>query len=320
MGAQDLSVVSTRDVRDGYFAALERVTAASWLSGVANRFDSDQAAENYPMLSNVPRMREWIGGRQMKPLTGQKLTIYNKHYEATVGVPIPWMRRDKTGQIQTRLDDLAGEGEAHWQTLSTTLILAGPSTVCYDGQYYFDTDHVEGNSGTQSNDITVDISAVPGAGTDNTVTAPNAVQMQYAIVAGISKILGFKDEQGRGMNANARSFLVTVPMGLWIPAVAALSPLRTAALAQNLNPQGLAGLVIDVQMLPELTWTDSFAVWRTDASTKGLILQEETTPDLKILGEDSEHAFKNDEIIVGVDAWRGADYGLWQRACYVTMT
>jgi len=319
MSVQGLEVVSTRDVRDMYFAALERVTQTSWLAGVANRFDSDQAAENYPMLGNVPRMREWIGGRQQKALTGNKLTIYNKHYEATVGVPLTWLRRDKTGQIRTRLDDLSTEGEAHWQTLATTLIANGSSTVCYDGQYYFDTDHLEGDSGTQSNKITVDISAVPGAGSDNTITAPNAVQMQYAIISGIAKVLGFKDEQGRGMNANARSFLVTVPLGLWIPAVAALSPLRTAAMTQNLNIQGLENFSISVQMLPESAWTDTFAVWRTDASTKGLILQEETLPDLKILGEDSEHAFKNDEMLVGVDAWRGADYGLWHRACLVTL-
>jgi hypothetical protein len=36
--------------------------------------------------------------------------------------------------------------------------------------------------------------------------------------------------------------------------------------------------------------------------------------------ESSEYAFDNDAIQIGIDAWRGADYGLWQRACYVTMT
>ena len=73
-------------------------------------------------------------------------------------------------------------------------------------------------------------------------------------------------------------------------------------------------------MVPKLTWTDSFAVWRTDGAIKCLIRQEETKPTLKVLDENSEHAFKNDEIQVGTDCWRAADYGQWQGACYVTMT
>ena len=52
---------------------------------------------------------------------------------------------------------------------------------------------------------------------------------------------------------------------------------------------------------------------------KGLIRQEETTPQLKVKGPDSEFAFDNDAIQIGVDAWRGADYGMWQRSCYVTL-
>ena len=80
-----------------------------------------------------------------------------------------------------------------------------------------------------------------------------------------------------------------------------------------------AGLQIDIQMMPELTWTDSFGVWRTDSPIKGLIRQNETDPLVKMKDENSEFAFDNDAVQIGIDAWRGADYGLWQRACYVTM-
>jgi phage major head subunit gpT-like protein len=50
-----------------------------------------------------------------------------------------------------------------------------------------------------------------------------------------------------------------------------------------------------------------------------LIRQNEMDPVLKLKDENSEFAFDNDAIQIGIDAWRGADYGLWQRACYVTM-
>lgn len=315
----DQGILSSRAVLGMYYARLENPMAAGWIGGVSNLFGSNQASEQYPFLGQVPRMREWLGGRQAKGLSGNTLTIANKHYEATLEIALRDLRRDKTAQLQARVSEFADEGDAHWGTLLSTLILAGTSTACYDGQYFFDTDHSEGDSGTQDNDISVDISAVPGAGTDNTPAFPNAAQMQAAIVKGIAQILSFKDDRGRPMNSNARRFLVTVPVGLYMPALASLSAINLAALQQNINPVQAAGMSIDVQMMPELTWTDSFAVWRTDSPIKGLIRQSETDPALKVKDETSEFAFDNDAIQIGIDAWRGADYGLWQRACYVTM-
>ena len=315
----DQSLLSSRAVLGMYYAALENPMNAGWIGGVSNLFGSDQASETYPFLGQVPRFREWVGGRQAKGLLGSSVTITNKHYEATIEVALRDLRRDKTPQLQARMTEFAQEGDAHWGTLLSALILAAPSTVCYDGQFFFDTDHSEGSSGTQDNDISVDISAVPGAGSDNTPSFPNAAQMQAAIVKGIAQILSFKDDRGRPMNSNAREFLVTVPVGLYMPAVASLSAINLAALQQNINPVQAAGLKIDVQMMPELTWTDSFAVWRTDSPIKGLIRQNEMDPVVKMKDENSEFAFDNDAIQIGVDAWRAADYGLWQRACYVTM-
>lgn len=316
----DQSILSSRAVLGMYYAALENPMNAGWIPGVSNLFGSDQASEQYPFLGQVPRFREWVGGRQAKGLLGSSVVITNKHYEATLEIALRDLRRDKTGQLQARMSEFAQEGEAHWGSLLSALILAGPSTVCYDGQYFFDTDHSEGASGTQDNDIQVDISAVPGAGSDNTPSFPNAAQMQAAIVKAIAQILSFKDDRGRPMNSNAKRFLVTVPVGLYMPAVAAITPATLQALQQNITPNmSAAGLSIDVQMMPELTWTDSFAVWRTDSAIKGLIRQNETDPLVKMKDENSEFAFDNDAIQIGVDAWRGADYGLWQRACYVTM-
>lgn len=314
----DQQILSSRAVLGMYFARLENPIAAGWIDGVANLFGSDQASEQYPFLGQVPRMREWLGGRQAKGLRSSSLTITNKHYEATLEIRLRDLRRDKTPQLQARIGEFADEGDAHWGKLASDLIQNGASTACYDGQFFFDTDHVEGGSGTQDNDITVDISALP-ASVHGITTAPSVEEMQQAIVKGIAQILSFKDDRGRPMSSNARRFLVTVPVALWIPAVAAVSTLTTAALLQNVNPNVLANIRVDVEMLPELTWTDSFAVWRTDSPIKGLIRQNETDPQVKMKDESSEFAFDNDAIQIGIDAWRGADYGLWQRSCYVTL-
>jgi phage major head subunit gpT-like protein len=228
-------------------------------------------------------------------------------------------RRDKTPQIQARIAEFYDRAQTHWASLLSTLLLNGPSTVCYDGQFYFDTDHSEGSSGSQDNDITVDISALPAA-VHGVVTAPSVEEMQQTILKAITQTMSFKDDRGEPMNENARRFLVVVPVPLYIVAVAAVSTLATAALQQNLNPNIIAGLTVDVQMNARLTWTDSFSVFRTDSPIKGLIRQTEQDVELKSKAEGSEFEFDNDAWQFGIDAWRGVGYGYWQRACYVTMT
>jgi phage major head subunit gpT-like protein len=315
----DQSLLSSRAIMGMYFARLETDPGLAWLNGVANLFSSDQASETYNFLGQSPAMREWIGGRQAKGFTGQGLTIVNKHYEATIEVAKRDARRDKTPQIEARIQEFADRAVTHWASLVSTAILAAPSTVCYDGQFFFDTDHTEGDSGTQDNDITVDISALPAA-VHGVVTAPSVEEMQQAILRGITQILTFKDDRGEPMNENARSFLVMVPASLYMVAVAATATLTTMALQQNLNPNLIANFNVQVSMNTRLTWTDSFSVWRTDSPIKGLIRQTEQDVELKAKAEGSEFEFDNDAWQFGIDAWRGVGYGYWQRACYVTMT
>lgn len=314
----DQSLLSSRAIMGMYFARLETDPGMAWINGVSNLFSSDQASETYNFLGQSPVMREWISSRQAKGFTGQGVTIVNKHYEATIEVRKVDVRRDKTPQLRARMEEFADRAQTHWASLLSTLLLNGPSTVCYDGQFYFDTDHSEGDSGSQSNDITVDISALPAA-VHGVVTAPSVEEMQQTILTTIAQIMSFKDDRGEPMNENARRFMVIVPVPLYLVAVAAVSTLATAALQQNLNPNIIAGLTVDVQMNPRLTWTDSFAVFRTDSPIKGLIRQTEQEVELKAKAEGSEFEFDNDAWQLGIDAWRGSGYGYWQRACYVQM-
>lgn len=314
----DQSILSSRAIIGAYYARLETNPGLAWVNGVSNMFNSDQASETYAFLGQSPAFREWIGGRQAKGLRGNEFTIKNKHYEATLEIQKRDLRRDKTGQIITRVNEFADRALTHWASLLSTLILNGPSTTCYDGQFFFDTDHSEGDSGTQDNDITVDISALPTA-VHGTVTAPSKEEMQQAILKGIAQILSFKDDRGEPMNENAKEFQVLVPIGLYLTALSAVSIPLNLATDQNMNPAQIPGLKIDVQMNPRLTWTDSFAIFRTDSPIKGLIRQTEQEVEMKAKAEGSEFEFDNDAWQFGIDSWRNVGYGYWQRACYVTM-
>jgi hypothetical protein len=207
----DQSSLSSRAIMGMYFVRLEALPLTELIDDISNSFTSDQSGETYAFLGQSPVMREWVGGRQAKGFSGQGVTILNKHYEATIEVQKKDVRRDKTGQIEARIAEFADRGQTHWLSLLSTLLLNGTSSVCYDGQYFFDTDHSEGDSGTQSNKITVDISTLP-AQVHGSVTAPSVEEMQQAILAGIVQIASFKDDKGEPMNEGANAFTVTVPM------------------------------------------------------------------------------------------------------------
>jgi hypothetical protein len=215
-----------------------------------------------------------------------------------------------------RIRELATRTNSHWASLLSILLLAAPSAVCYDGQYFFDTDHSEGDSGTQDNDISIDISGL-GTSAHGVITAPSVEEIQQCILKAVAQILSFKDDQGEPMNEGAQAFRVIVPIGLYIAAQKAVTmPLGVSTSDQQLP----AEFRISVSMNPRLTWTDSFAVFRADGNTKAFIRQQETAVQLKAKAEGSEFEFDNDAWQFGVDSWRNVAYGFWQHACYVTMT
>lgn len=315
MGA---STLSSRAIIGEFYRTLEQDTGAAWVPAVSSIFTSDQDGEDYKWLGQSPAMREWVGGRHAKGFLENGIRIENKHYEATLEVMVKDMRRDKTSQVMARVQELAQRTNSHWASLLSTLIINGESTVCYDGQYFFDTDHAEGSSGTQSNDISVDISALPAA-VHGTTTAPSPEEMQQAIIQGVNAICGFKDNEGEPMNENAQNFVVMVPFSLLHAAQSATTmPQGTGVSEQRPNlPPGMNVQAVGNARLS--AWTTKFAVFRSDGSVRALIRQQETGVMLKAKAEGSEYEFDHDAHQYGVDAWRNVGYGYWQHACLVTM-
>ncbi len=304
--------LGTRDIIGTFFARLEADPAFAIINALAwfNR-DTDQEVEKYKWLGQVPMMREWIGGRKAKGFNDFGYEIQNRKYEATLAVAIPDMERDKTAQIMTRIQELAQAANLNKWSLLAELIKLGGSKLCYDGQFFFDTDHQEGDSGVQSNSITYDV-ADPAI--------PTAKEMQQAIFNSISQMLMFKNDQGEPMNEFAKSFMVMVPILYFQSALAAVTATQLDQGETNpLSKLKENGYNIDVAPAPRLgvgvgPWTDKFATFRTDSPMKPFIIQEEKPLSMKHLDETSEHAIKEDEVLFTVDSREGAGYGLWQYA------
>jgi phage major head subunit gpT-like protein len=307
--------LGSRAIIGEYYKQLEQDAGVPWVNAVANMFDSDQASETYKWLGQVPTMREWKGGRNAKGLRDSGFTILNTEYESTLELEVKHLRRDKTKQLRVRIAEHVQRAQTHWASLASTLILNGAAATCYDGQYFFDTDHSEGDSGSQSNSITVDISTLPTT-VHGSVTVPSPEEIAQAALQGITKITSFLDDQGEPMNETASSFVVMVPFSLYNAALSGLSLPRGTDAAEVSSQKNIT-VVANARLN---SWTDKFVVFRTDGAVKPLICQAETDIKVGAKAEGSEYEFDNNAHQYGFSASRGASYGMWQGACLVTMT
>jgi len=307
---QQFQKITTNGVRGMILARLE-TGPASWVMALAMRMTSDQASEEYAWLGSTPALREFIGGRTPAELGEYSFVISNKDYEGSITIKSKDMRRDKMGMINVRVNQLGDRALDHPAKLLSTLIINGEATVCYDGQYFFDTDHSEGQSGTQDNDITYDVT---------TTTAPTAEEMSRSILKAIQQMYGFKDDRGEPMNQGASKFLVMVPIPFMGVALEAVTALLVGGGNSNVLPALRGKFEIEIVPNPRLTWTTKFAVFRTDEEAKPFILQEEDIPDVIALGEGSEYEKLNKEQLFGVDWTGNVGYAYWQHAVLVTLT
>lgn len=312
----DLSVLSTRDIIGRFYMALESAANLSWASKIGMYFESDQETENYKWLGMSPMLRQWLGGRKVKSLRTNGVSITNQPYEATLEIARKDLKRDKTGQVQIRIDDLARRTNQHWNKLLTTLIETGESTACYDGQFFFDTDHSEGDSGTLSNDLSSSDYSELNIGT---ATNPTANELANVILKMIQHIKTLKDDQGEPLNEEAKEFLVMVPTPFFGAAFQAIT-LNNLNTGSGVVDNPLKGFNLTLQENARSTWTTKLALFRTDAPAKPFILQEEEKVEIQAVAEGSELEFNTDTHHYGVKSSRNVGFGFWQYAMLATLS
>lgn len=108
---------------------------------IAMTVPSSTKEEDYGWLGRFPRMREWVGDRVVHGIAAHGYTIRNKPWELTVGVSREDIEDDNIGIYAPMMQEMGASTAAHPDELVFGQLQAGFTTVCYDGQYYFDTDH-----------------------------------------------------------------------------------------------------------------------------------------------------------------------------------
>jgi phage major head subunit gpT-like protein len=219
---------------------------------------SDTSIEEYPWFDMVSGMKEWVDELQVGNIQVQDWTIENLDWENTVEVKRNDIADDKI-KIYSPLFKMMGETAAiHPDALLAEFLYGGLSTACYDGQYFFDTDHpIPGTSSTQSN-----------AGT--------AVLAEAAFEAAELALLKMKMGNTVYLNrSNSMKLKLIIPPSLKATAEDIVMAAHKSSGATNLN-QGKAEIVV----LPELEAYSStnWYLMNTGRQIRGMIFQMREQP------------------------------------------
>jgi phage major head subunit gpT-like protein len=116
----------------------------TWYERVAMTVPASTRILDYKFLLDFPMVREWLGDRQISSLEPKAYQVENKDWEATIEVERNDIEDDQLGFYNPIVAALAQEAKKHPEKLIADLMMAGFTTACYDGQYFFDTDHPVG--------------------------------------------------------------------------------------------------------------------------------------------------------------------------------
>lgn len=280
-----------------------RTTFAKALAGAKPRWDklaervvSEGSEETYGWLDDFPMMKKWVGEKVVKMLGAHGYTIKNDNFEATIGVKKHDIADDKTGQLAVKAKAI-GKAAALWpDKLVFDLLPAGFLSPCYDGQFFFDTDHPVAGASV-SNKSTVELSNA------------NLAAATASYGAARQAMMDFKNDDGESLEIVPN--LLVVPPALETVA----NMLMTNDKLADGTPNPFKGQC-EVLVVPRLSAKPKqWFLFDVDQPLKPLIFQERQSPTpVEQTGEDNDDVFNKGLYKFGVEARGSSGYAFWQMA------
>ncbi|MGY5789059.1 Mu-like prophage major head subunit gpT family protein len=140
----EINNTSLRSAGVGFSVAFQRGLSSaigSLYRQVATVVPSTTKTQEYAWLGKAPRFREWLGDRVVNAMAKSGYALTNKSYENTIGVDRDDFEDDNLGTYAPLFEELGSSAATFPDELVWALLKLGFSTNCYDGQYFFDTDH-----------------------------------------------------------------------------------------------------------------------------------------------------------------------------------
>jgi len=285
----DIPKLLEAGLRAVFFEAYE-AAPGDW-ERIATVVPSEHDTEKYAWLGNVPRMREFKDERLPAGLLEHDYSIKNKTWEASIGVDRAALEDDQYGQIKLRIQGLAEETRRHQDELTFTLLKNGFTGLCHDGQCFFDTDHSEGDSGTQINKGSAALSA-------------------SSLQAAFTAMMKFKDDKGKPMGIIPDT--LCVPPDLKWTALELLESVERPD--TSLKIKNVLSGTLELIVSPYLSDTNDWFLLCTKRVVKPIIFQNRIPVEFAALEAESEAGFMRDIYVYGIRARYNVGYGLWQCA------
>lgn len=272
--------------------------APSQWEKTAMRVPSGGTANTYAWVSLFPRMRKWIGEKVVKNLAAFKFSIVNDNFEATVAVMRNDIEDDNLGIYEPVTRDAGYSAKQLPDEIVSDLKNAAFTTLCYDGQYFYDTDHPVGDGAGG-------VTSVSNRGTAALSNAtPAAAAASYG--AARTAIMSFKDDEGRPLGLIPD--LLEVPPALEATGRALLEADKLGDNAPN-PYKGTAQLLVN----PRLTSTTAWFLHVTSRPVKALVYQERKAPVfVQQTTAESDDVFNKGEFKFGAEARAAGGYVFWQ--------
>ncbi|MCG9111156.1 Mu-like prophage major head subunit gpT family protein, partial [Laribacter hongkongensis] len=246
-------------------------------------------------LSSFPRMRKWIGEKAVKALAASQYTIVNDDWEATVEVDRNDIKDDQLGIYRPQAEMAGFSAKQLPDEIIFDLVSQGFTRPCYDGQYFFDTDHpVNGQS-------------VSNKGTKKlSIATLAAARASYG--AARTAMKKFRDDEGRPLNITPSVLLV--PSALEDDA----NLLMTVERLEDGKPNPYRNTAT-VVVAPWLTSDTAWFLLDTSKPVKPFIYQEREKPVfVQQTDPQADDVFNRKKFKFGAEARAAGGYGFWQLA------
>lgn len=252
----------------------------------------------YAWLGMLPQVREWLGERQAASIGTRTYELVNKHWELSFAIDRNDVEDNTFFSFSTVAAQIGEQFAKHPDKLVASVIEAGLTDLCFDGQQFFDTDHPinpDGGAGTYSNKLT---------------TKPlSFANYNTARVT----MMSYKAEDGTPL-APPTDLILMVPPALELTAkqivesewISAGAYGAAAANAPSANPfKGSAKVLTNPYLSSDSRWY----LLNVSSSIKPFVLQTRKAPEFVALDRpDDANVFAKKQFIYGSDARYAAGY------------
>lgn len=294
----DLLLEIKSDMSMAFENAISR-NVPDWHTTITSIVASAGKSTKYPMMGMLTGLREWSGERVFEQFSSYAYALENKTYEKSVGINVDDLEDLQIDHYPSIAAAIAEQVRNWPKKLIFSSLINGGSQLCWDGQFFFDTDHpvdlYDASLGTYSNNFT---------------SRPLTDANLQLTVAGMATI-AFKDGEVSSFGESGNLVLV-VPPQLEDTARKIVNAELTANGGTN-TMKGIAD-ILKINRIGNVAAGGSATTWYladVGQAMKPLLFQQRLAPTLtSMMGATDPNVFYKNQYEWGVKARGAAGYGM----------